>query len=109
MRAIQEFWITGRTIHSSPEKTVHPNVLNGSGISESRFFALARKTPRYIEWRNQMSIVLERSAEGRPTLWKCFECGKPYTLGWGDYCNACIANMKRHQELLAAIQSRRNQ
>lgn len=54
-----------------------------------------------------MAIVLERDAAGVPILWKCHVCGKPFSLGWGDYCNRCIAEQQRHRELIAAIESQR--
>lgn len=47
--------------------------------------------------------VLERDRFGRPILWRCSECGKPFDLGWGSMCNACIEVERRHQELVAAI------
>lgn len=52
-----------------------------------------------------MSEVLERDRNGRETLWRCRECAKPFTLGWGDLCNACIAAERRHRELLEAIRA----
>jgi hypothetical protein len=47
--------------------------------------------------------VLERDKWGRELAWQCSECGKPFQLGWGSMCNACIKEERRHQELIAAI------
>lgn len=52
-----------------------------------------------------MAIVLERNRFGRELLWQCTECGQPFNLGWGDYCNACIAKQERHRKLINAIKS----
>lgn len=50
-----------------------------------------------------MTIVLARNRDGKEILWQCAECGKPFNLGWGDYCNACIAQQRRHEELVKAL------
>ena len=47
-----------------------------------------------------MTIVLERDRFGREILWQCSDCGKPFNLGWGSRCNACIIAAERHEELL---------
>ena len=50
-----------------------------------------------------MNIVLQRDRYGREILWKCSTCGQPFDLGWGDQCNKCLTEERRHKELLAAI------
>jgi hypothetical protein len=52
-----------------------------------------------------MTIVLERDGSGREILWQCSECGKPFNLGWGSKCNACIAQEKRHAQLIRTIRA----
>lgn len=47
--------------------------------------------------------VLERDRNGRAILWQCSDCGKPFDLGWGSQCNACIKADERHRELVAAL------
>jgi hypothetical protein len=47
--------------------------------------------------------VLQRDSAGREVAWLCTSCGKPFTLGWGSECNACITAERRHKELLAVI------
>ena len=50
-----------------------------------------------------MTIVLARDGNGREILWQCTTCGLPFTLGWGSQCNRCIAEDKRHAEMVQAI------
>ena len=34
---------------------------------------------------------------------RCYECGKVYNSMWGDTCNKCRAEERRHQEVLASM------
>jgi len=33
----------------------------------------------------------------------CRECQEPIILGWGKYCNTCIAKQERHAEKIKAL------
>lgn len=35
--------------------------------------------------------------------YRCSECGKVYSSMWGDVCDKCRAEERRHQELIKAI------
>jgi hypothetical protein len=54
-----------------------------------------------------MTVVLQRDSNGREVLWLCASCGQSFTLGWGNQCNACLEQERRHNELVAAIKDSR--
>jgi hypothetical protein len=53
-----------------------------------------------------MTIVLQRDSNGREILWQCSDCGKPFNLGWGSRCNACVLAARRHAELIEVLKVR---
>jgi len=52
-----------------------------------------------------MSIVLHTHAGDK---WLCFTCGKYYFSMFGDTCDNCRLEERRHKELVAAIKSLSN-
>ena len=43
--------------------------------------------------------------QGQTVGFKCSECGSIVSAMWGDICNSCRGQERRHQELLKAIRN----
>ncbi len=47
-----------------------------------------------------------RNAYGKIIGFRCFVCSKVAPSMWGDTCNECRENERRHEELVAALSAR---
>ena len=48
-----------------------------------------------------------RNWQGRSVGFKCIQCGGVYSQMWGNVCNKCRAEERRHQELINALNKQR--
>lgn len=45
-------------------------------------------------------------ARGKTIGFRCLQCGNVVQSMWGNLCNQCREDERRHQELIAAIRDR---